>query len=201
MNSNMLSSDWLKRRWLDFRNGHSVYLVFTIAFIQFVVLTYTLAIERISFLKEIFPSMWMWGLLFIAIYMPAAVIIGHLHRKFQIPTETRQLMDANPFIYYVQPGREKLVHMPAYILDLKVRIQWMMMQNAMADAIEKISKETKVNTSSIPRFDQSVFKEYDKILHIYEKLTKGENVLDILGDLQRAEQQQNKEINVGHKDT
>src|SRR5574341_1622851 len=157
--------DWMQRRWLDFRNGHGVYLIFAIAFIQFVVLTYTLAVERVSYLKDLFPSMWTWGAVFVVIYVPAAIIIGHLHRKFQIPTETRQLLDANPFIYYVQPGREKLVHFPAYILDLQSRIQLMLMQNAMADAMEKITKETGVSISAIPRANESILAESDKILH------------------------------------
>lgn len=172
----------MKRRWLDFRNGHSVYLVFAIAFIQFVVLTYTLAVERISYLKEAFPSMWTWGTVFVIVYIPLAIIIGHLHRKFQVPTETRQMLDANPFIYYVQPGREKLVHFPAYILDLKSRIQWMVMQNAMADSIEKISQETGVGVSNIPRFDESILAEYNRMLKVYQRLAEGEHVLDILKD-------------------
>src|SRR5687768_9887330 len=127
---------WLRRRWLDFRNGHSIYLIFLMSFMQFIVVTYTLAIERLTILEQLFPSMWTWGMMFLAAYLPAAIVIGHLHRKFQIPTETRQLHDANPFIYYAQPGRDMLYTLPTYALGLKAQMQGMTMQNAMADAIE-----------------------------------------------------------------
>ncbi len=191
--SNLRDSEWLKRRWLDFRNGHSVYLIFAMAFTQFVVLTYTLAIERFAFLKDVFPSMWTWGLTFIIVYVPAAVIIGHLHRKFQIPTETRQMLDANPFIYYAQPGREKLLSLPLTVLGMKAQIQTMAMQNAMADAIEKLAKETGTNIPIIPRFDASFFREYEKAIHITERLTSGENILHILESLKQPQQQQHQQ--------
>ncbi|NWG36187.1 hypothetical protein [Nitrososphaera sp.] len=182
-----LNSEWMRRRWLDFRNGHSTYLIFLLTFVNFVVITYTLAIERFAFLEGIFPSMWTWGIVFIVGYIPAAIIIGHLHRKFQIPTETRQLMDANPFIYHVQPGREKLFNMPVSVLGFEAQVHSMRMQNAMADAIEKIAANTSTAIPAIPRFDQSFFIEYERAIHVTERLAKGDNILDILEGLKAQE--------------
>lgn len=185
---NLRDSEWLKRRWFDFRNGHSVYLIFAMAFSQFVVITYTLAIERFDFLVAVFPSMWAWALTFILVYVPAAVIIGHFHRKIQIPTETRQMLDANPFIYYVQPGREKLFQMPLSVLGMKTQIQAMTMQNAMADAIEKLAIETGTNMPKIPRFDPLFFKEYERAIQIMERLTSGESIVHILESLKQQQE-------------
>ena len=45
------------RGWFYFRTGWSIYFAFIISAINTLVLTYYLAIENISFLKEIFPSL------------------------------------------------------------------------------------------------------------------------------------------------
>lgn len=185
---NFRNAEWIKRRWLDFRNGHSLYLIFAMAFAQFVILTYTLALERIEVLKVIFPSMWIWGITFVAVYFPAAVLIGHFHRKLQIPTEQRQMMYANPYIYISQPGREQLFNFPILTLGFKAQVQAMILQNAMADAIEKIAMETGSSIPSIPRYDNSIFKEYENAILISERLTKGENILDILDSIKSQDQ-------------
>jgi hypothetical protein len=183
----------MRRRWLDFRNGHSIYLVFMLTFVNFVIITYTLAIERFSFLESIFPSMWLWAVIFIAAYIPAAVVVGHFHRKLQIPTETRQMMDVNPFIYYLQPGREKLFNVPVSILGWKAQLHNMKMQNAIADAIEKLSKETGTTIPHIPRFDPTFFNEYQKAIYISERLSAGDNILEIMESFKNIQQEKEKE--------
>ena len=188
--SNFRDAEWIKRRWLDFRNGHSLYLIFAMAFIQFVVVTYTLALKNIQLLNIIFPSMWIWGVTFVAVYFPLAVVIGHFHRKLQIPTEQKLLMYANPYIYIAQPGREQLFHMPILTLGFKAQLQAMILQNAMADAIEKIAKERGSLIPPIPRYDKLIFQEYENAIHVSESLTKGENILDILNSLKLLKSQE-----------
>ena len=34
------NKNWLKRRWLDFRNGHGIYLIFFLTLAQFVIIQY-----------------------------------------------------------------------------------------------------------------------------------------------------------------
>jgi hypothetical protein len=160
------------------------------AFIQFVVVTYALALENIDLLKEIFPNMWMWGVTFVALYLPLAILIGHLHRKLQMPTEQKQLIYTNPYIYYTQPGREQLFHFPVITLGLKAQLQMMSLQNAMADAIEKISKETGSTIPVLPRINQSLFREYEKAINVSERLTKGEHIDDILASLNATEEKE-----------
>jgi magnesium-transporting ATPase (P-type) len=90
-----MNGQFFQRRWLDFRNGHSTYLIFTMAFLQFVITTYTLGIERFEALKGVFPSMTVWAIVFVVIYVPAAVVIGYWHRKKQYAVENEALLKEN----------------------------------------------------------------------------------------------------------
>jgi uncharacterized membrane protein len=90
-----MNGQFFQRRWLDFRNGHSTYLIFTMAFLQFVITTYTLGIERFDILKSVFPSMGIWAVVFVIIYVPAAVVIGYWHRRNQYSVENEALLKEN----------------------------------------------------------------------------------------------------------
>jgi len=87
---------WFKRRWYDFRNGHSIYLIFALTFSNFVLIFYRLLIERIPFLDEIFTDLWFFMIIFVLIYVPVAVLIGHWHKKTQMRVETEVLTRQNP---------------------------------------------------------------------------------------------------------
>jgi uncharacterized protein YneF (UPF0154 family) len=56
-----------------------------------------LLIERVPFLENIVPELWMFAVLFLIVYIPAAIIIGFWHRKTQIKVETTLSMHQNPF--------------------------------------------------------------------------------------------------------
>jgi hypothetical protein len=83
-----LKEDWLRRRWFDFRQGHSIYLIFLLSFSNFVLIFHRLLIERISFLEGILSELWVFVIIFVLIYIPVAIVIGVWHRKNQIKVET-----------------------------------------------------------------------------------------------------------------
>ena len=89
--------EWLKRRWYEFRTGHSTYCVFLLSFANFIIISYSLLIERIDFLKSIFTHMTIYALVFLAIYVPLTTLIGHLHRKKQLRVDIAILSSQNPF--------------------------------------------------------------------------------------------------------
>ena len=82
-----MANKYIQRRWLDFRNGHSIYLAFILTFINFILITHNFAIEQSSFLSEIFDSLSVFAVVFIVIYMPAAMLIGYWHRRRQYTIE------------------------------------------------------------------------------------------------------------------
>ena len=89
---------WIRRRWLDFRHGHGLYLIFALSFANFVLIFHRLLIERIDFLDEIFSSLWVFGIVFVILYIPIAILVGYWHRKTQIKIESEQLLRQNPFM-------------------------------------------------------------------------------------------------------
>ncbi len=93
-----MNSNWFRRRWFDFRLGHSVYLIFLLSFSNFILIFHRLLIERVDFLNNIFSDLWMFILLFVVVYFPIAVIVGAWHRKTQIKIENEQALLNNPFM-------------------------------------------------------------------------------------------------------
>ena len=93
-----LNSFWIRRRWFDFRQGHSIYLIFAMAFANFVLIFYRLLIEKVEILGNIFSSLWMFIVAFLLVYIPVALLIGYWHRKTQIRVEQEQSMRQNPMM-------------------------------------------------------------------------------------------------------
>jgi len=93
-----MSNQWAKRRWLEFRFGHSLYLIFAITFANFILIFHRLLIERIDFLGEIFSTLWVFALFFVLLYIPMAVSIGHWHKKRQMQVETETAARESPFM-------------------------------------------------------------------------------------------------------
>ena len=77
----------MRSRWFEFRMGHSTYLIFLLTFVNFILISYRLLIEKIPFLQEFIPQLWIFVVAFLAIYIPVSIIIGYWHRKTQVKVE------------------------------------------------------------------------------------------------------------------
>ena len=88
---------WVKGRWFEFRIGHGTYLSFLLSFTNFVLISYNLLIERIPFLKELFPNLWLFVVIGITFYVPVTVLVGHWHNKKQLKTDIMLGVDVNPY--------------------------------------------------------------------------------------------------------
>ena len=91
-----MAKNWLRRRWFDFRNGHTIYLVFLLTFSNFVLIFHRLLVERVNFLNEIFSDLWFFIIMFALAYMPVAVLVGHWHKKTQLQVEQEMYTRQNP---------------------------------------------------------------------------------------------------------
>jgi len=91
-----MGSDWSRRRWFDFRNGHGIYLVFLLSFSNFVLIFHRLLIERVNFLNELFSDLWIFILIFGIVYVPVAILIGHWHKRTQLQVEQEMYTRQNP---------------------------------------------------------------------------------------------------------
>jgi hypothetical protein len=87
---------WVRRRWLDFRQGHTIYLVFAMTFLNFITIQYALLIKQVeAFQSTILNNPWIFAGIFIAAYVPLSIIIGYWHRKTQWKVEQEALFHQN----------------------------------------------------------------------------------------------------------
>jgi hypothetical protein len=93
-----MEQGWGRRRWWEFRQGHSVYLIFMLTFINFILISYRLLIEKVAVFKELIPELWLFAVLFVIIYVPAAIIIGNWHRKTQLRVDSTLIQHQNPVL-------------------------------------------------------------------------------------------------------
>lgn len=91
-----MDSNWIKRRWFDFRNGHTFYLIYALTGANFVLIFHRLLIERVPFLNEVFSNLWFFAAIFIFTYIPIAITIGVWHRKSQLKIDQEQVFRRNP---------------------------------------------------------------------------------------------------------
>ena len=93
-----MNQTWIKRRWYDFRQGHSIYLIFLLSFSNFILISYRLLIEQIKFLNEIFSNLMVFIIIFVVLYIPIAILIGAWHRKSQLKVDTEIWLRQNPLL-------------------------------------------------------------------------------------------------------
>jgi len=92
---------WLQRRWWEFKAGDAGYLRYFISFLQFIILTYTLGVQRFSWLEAVFSSVLLYTMTFFLFYVPMSIFIGHfIHRKKQLRPETIIAIEQNVIAGY-----------------------------------------------------------------------------------------------------
>ena len=91
---NVRANKYLRRRWLDFRNGHSIYLVFLLNLVNFILIVYNFAIIKVPGVSGIL-TLPIFVVLFFLIYIPTAILIGYWHRRNQYAVENEALLQEN----------------------------------------------------------------------------------------------------------
>jgi hypothetical protein len=117
---------WVKRRWLDFRNGHGIYLIFLLTVAQFVIIQYKLLLDKIPLFHSI--PLWVFTVVFVAIYVPLGAIIGYWHRTTQYNVDNQTHFERNPigatmylFLFDLIDGKvteEEKKQMRGYLLKI-----------------------------------------------------------------------------------
>ena len=92
-----MQEGWGRSRWWEFRIGHSTYLIFMLTFVNFILISHRLLIERVPFLQEILPELWIYMVVFLAVYIPLSIIIGFWHRRTQLSVENYIRQKESPF--------------------------------------------------------------------------------------------------------
>ena len=69
------------RGWMYFRQGWSTYFAFVFAAVNTMVVTYYLAIENIPFLKDFFPTFYVYFIVMVLVGVPTLILVGYAHFK------------------------------------------------------------------------------------------------------------------------
>jgi hypothetical protein len=125
----------LFRAWYYFRMGYSTYLTFLLGFVTTIVTVYYLAINNISFLKVIFPSFWLFGIIFVVVGVPLSIFMGlfHLKRSIAYASEADIGVEANPWYYKYPPGYTREVWGPLFAELLKYNTRLLDANNLLSD--------------------------------------------------------------------
>ena len=92
-----MNSYGFRRKWMDGRTGHSIYLMFALTFTNFILIAYRFLIERDYVFEEMFSSLWIFAIIFIITYIPISIGIGFIHRKTQMKMDMTIKNRENPF--------------------------------------------------------------------------------------------------------
>jgi len=118
-----MKNSWYKQIWFEFRTGHSFYLIFLLSFGTFITVQYKLLFEEIDILNELIPNMASFIILFVGIYIPLAIIIGHLHLRKQIPIEFIRLAEEHPLTYETLAQSKDLFNIKYRVFEIGMFIE------------------------------------------------------------------------------
>ena len=111
------------RVWFYFRQGWSVYFAFVFAAINTLVVTYYLAIEKSSFLQQIFPTFLSYALVLVILGIPILTAIGYIHMKRSgiFKTEADISMEVNPHMKRLLLNTEEILQHQLFLTNILIK--------------------------------------------------------------------------------
>ena len=91
-----MGKNLIRKLWFDARFGHSNYLMFLLALVNFILITYNFLLEGNDIFNEMFSNVWVFGLIFGILYVPISVLIGRWHTFNQLKIEWEMKMFEDP---------------------------------------------------------------------------------------------------------
>ena len=112
------------RAWYYFRNGWSLYFAFIFAAINTLTVTYYLAIDKVPFLLNLFPSFVNYVLIISGIGIPILVLIGYVHYKRSpaYKSEASIGVEVNPYVRRNLINSEMNLELNLKILNLILKL-------------------------------------------------------------------------------
>jgi hypothetical protein len=131
----------LFRAWFYFRNGWSLYFAFIFAAINTLTVTYYLAIDKIPFLLNFFPSFVHYVGAAVLCGIPILVLIGYAHFKKSpaFRSDSTINFESNPFV------RRNLINS-----ELNLELNLMIL-----NLLSKLSNDEKLNEDEINKIQES----------------------------------------------
>ena len=129
------------RAWYYFRNGWSMYFAFIFAAINTLVVTYYLAIDKIPFLLDFFPTFSHYVAAAVLIGIPFLIIIGYVHfkRSPAFRSEATIAFETNPY------ARRDLINS-----EINLELNLMIL-----NLLSKLSNNEKLNEDELNKIQES----------------------------------------------
>ena len=83
--------------WYDARTGSTIYLLFVLSFVNFILISYRYLLETNPQTEELFSNLWIFGVIFLVTYIPTSILIGFWHRRTQLSVENYIRQKESPF--------------------------------------------------------------------------------------------------------
>lgn len=130
------------RAWFYFRMGWSTYFAFVLAAVNTMVVTYYLAIEKVPYLKEIFPTFTFYLATFVLIGIPVLILIGYAHYKLTpaISEEVEITTESNPYFFKIPPGWNTEIVFPLYRLLTEILLKLAKNEKLSDKEIQQVSE-------------------------------------------------------------
>ena len=77
----------IRSMWYDARTGSTIYLLFALSFVNFILISYRYLLETDPQTEELFSNLWVFGVIFLVTYIPISILIGFWHRRTQLSVE------------------------------------------------------------------------------------------------------------------
>jgi hypothetical protein len=81
--NNLSIMHWLQKRYFEFRAGNNIYVGFSIALANFILIAYRFFIESIVDMYEVAIDLAFFTVLFLIAYIPLTLVVGHWHYRQQ----------------------------------------------------------------------------------------------------------------------
>lgn len=77
----------VRKIWWTTKIGHSTYLMFLLAIGNFILITYNYLLEGNAIFENHISNLWVFAIIFLALYFPISIIIGRWHTNTQISVD------------------------------------------------------------------------------------------------------------------
>ena len=73
-----LTNFLIRKMWYDSRTGSSIYLLFVLSFVNFILIAYRFFIETDPQLEQLISNLWVFGVIFLITYIPVSILFGSI---------------------------------------------------------------------------------------------------------------------------
>ena len=109
------------RSWFYFRQGYGTYISLPVGVASSLVVFYELAIKNVSVLRPFIPSLTVFALEALVVFVPISISLGlyHIKRTGVFATDIALQTESNPYVYKILPGKEQEVFLPLMMVTAR----------------------------------------------------------------------------------